>query len=264
MTRRHFTFPCHGSLLAGTLDEARGTTGLVIVSGGNEVRSGPWSGQALLADRIAAAGFPVFRFDRRGVGDSEGVNLGFRSNGDDIDAAGQAFRAEVPNLARLVAFGNCDAASALMLTAGKGFDALVLANPWPFDPAGLSFEASPTMTPQRLRGHYLRRLADPRAWLRLLSGKVAISGFASSLRDAVAADAPPSRLHQAMTAGLAEFAGPVALLVAGRDRTGLAFLDHWNRADPRMELCPGATHSFVETDARLWLEDRILAVLRAA
>ena len=40
MTRRHVLFPCEGSLLAGTIDEAPGSTGLLIVSGGNELRSG--------------------------------------------------------------------------------------------------------------------------------------------------------------------------------------------------------------------------------
>ncbi len=56
----------------GTLDDAPGTTGLLIVSGGNEVRAGAFAGQARLAAEIAAAGHPVFRFDRRGVGDSTG------------------------------------------------------------------------------------------------------------------------------------------------------------------------------------------------
>ena len=72
MTRRHVTFACEGSELVGTLDMAAGRTGLVIVTGGNELRSGPWSSQAQIAERVAASGFPVFRFDRRGVGDSAG------------------------------------------------------------------------------------------------------------------------------------------------------------------------------------------------
>ena len=55
MTRRHFTFACDGAELAGTLDTADSTTGLLIVSGGNEVRSGPWGSQAQLAERIADA-----------------------------------------------------------------------------------------------------------------------------------------------------------------------------------------------------------------
>ncbi|EJL35363.1 hypothetical protein PMI02_00195, partial [Novosphingobium sp. AP12] len=79
MTRRHFAFMCEGDRLVATLDTAPGRTALLLVSGGNEVRSGAWSGQARFAARIAAWGFPVLRFDRRGVGDSEGENGGFRS-----------------------------------------------------------------------------------------------------------------------------------------------------------------------------------------
>ncbi len=77
------------------------------MSGGNETRAGAFSGQAELAARIAEAGFPVFRFDRRGVGDSEGDNLGFRHSAADIAAARTAFRQACPALTRIAAFGNC-------------------------------------------------------------------------------------------------------------------------------------------------------------
>ena len=36
--RQHFTFACAGETLAATLDSATGSTGLLIVSGGNEIR----------------------------------------------------------------------------------------------------------------------------------------------------------------------------------------------------------------------------------
>ncbi|OYZ24028.1 MAG: esterase, partial [Novosphingobium sp. 16-62-11] len=51
MTRRHVTFLCEGARLFGTLDigQASGATGLLIVSGGNELRAGAWCGQAQLA-----------------------------------------------------------------------------------------------------------------------------------------------------------------------------------------------------------------------
>ena len=65
MSRLHLTFACGSLTLAGSLDTAPGHTGLLIVSGGNEIRSGAFSGQAHLAASIARAGFPVFRLDRR-------------------------------------------------------------------------------------------------------------------------------------------------------------------------------------------------------
>ena len=95
MSRRlHLTFNCEGSTLAGTLDTAPLTTGLLLVSGGNELRSGAFRGQARLAQTIAKRGFPVFRYDRRGVGDSEGENLGFTQSEPDIRAAIEAIKAE--------------------------------------------------------------------------------------------------------------------------------------------------------------------------
>src|SRR6188768_4031138 len=101
MSREHLTFACAGDTLVGTLDDAVGASGLLLVSGGNEIRAGAFSGQAELAARIAAAGFPVFRFDRRGVGDSTGENRGFRDSGEDIAAALTSFRHECPGLARV-------------------------------------------------------------------------------------------------------------------------------------------------------------------
>ena len=87
MSRRHFAFDCAGSALAATLDEGSSATGLLMVTGGNETRAGAFSSQARLAAAVAAAGHPVMRFDRRGVGDSEGVNMGFRNEAEDIAAA---------------------------------------------------------------------------------------------------------------------------------------------------------------------------------
>lgn len=267
MTRRHVTFNCRGAMLVGTLDHASSATGLLIVSGGNELRSGPWGSHAMLAERIAAAGFPVLRFDRRGVGDSEGENAGFMASAPDIAAALRAFKVQVPALQRIVAFGNCDGASALMLAGGEGCDALVLANPWTFEatpgPDKPEAEAKPEMTPQRLRAHYLRRIMDLRAWRRLLSGKVKVGVLADSLKGASAPGAPPTGLAQKIAAGLSAFSGPVSILIAERDRTAQAFLDHWDKADPRLRRCPEASHSFVEPQARIWLQGQILAALRA-
>jgi hypothetical protein len=65
-----------------------------------------------------------------------------------------------------------------------------------------------------------------------------------------------------MAAGLANFAGPVTILIAGRDRTAQAFLDHWDKTDPRLRRCAEASHSFVEPQGRIWLQEQILAALR--
>jgi len=274
MNRKHFTFACEGAQLAGSLDMAPATTGLLIVSGGNELRAGPWGSQARLADRIAAAGFPVMRFDRRGVGDSEGENGTFTSSGPDIAAAIHAFRAHVPTLKKIVAFGNCDGASALMLAKGAGCDALVLANPWTFEPepeaepqpeAPAAAEPEPEATPMppsALRSYYLRRLTNPAALKRLFSGKVKVTKMATSLVEAVKPAPPPSSLAQNMAEALKAFYGPVTILLAENDRTAQAFKAVWEKGDPRLRTCPKAGHSFVEPQATIWLQGQILAALR--
>lgn len=257
MTRRHFAFPCEGDRLVATLDTAPGRTALLLVSGGNEVRSGAWNGQARFAARIAAQGFPVLRFDRRGVGDSEGVNGGFRSAAVDIGAALEVLLRQCPQVDRVVGFGNCDAASALMLARGAGLDALVLSNPWTIE------EEAEEAPAEVVRDHYRRRLADPAAIRRLLTGKVSLAKLARSLASAVRPASPtPAGLAAQIAQGIAEFSGPLRFLVAGRDRTGLAFLARWDKTDSRIRTCPDASHSYVEPEAQDWLVDQVLEMLR--
>ncbi|MCB5424633.1 hydrolase 1, exosortase A system-associated [Altererythrobacter sp. CC-YST694] len=261
MSRIHLTFPCESAQLFGTLDEAAeeapGKAGLLIVTGGNETRAGAFSGQAQLAAQIAAAGHPVFRFDRRGVGDSEGENGGFLHSAPDISAALAAFRAAAPRMERVAGFGNCDGASALMLAHGAGLDALALANPWTIE----NEDAPPP--PQAIRARYSSKLRDPAEILRLLSGKVSfgklIRGIGQALRPAPA----PTSLAQQVAAGLDGFFGPATILLAERDRTAQIFAAGWDPADPRLRHCPGASHAFVEAHAREWLSAQLLEMLAA-
>jgi exosortase A-associated hydrolase 1 len=258
MSRLHLTFECQETTLAGTLDTAPGTSGLLLVSGGNEIRSGAFSGQAQLAARIARKGFPVFRFDRRGVGDSDGENKGFRKSRKDIEAALAAFRAMAPNMERVVGFGNCDAASALMLAEGAGCDALVLSNPWTIE--GDQHDTTPP--PAAVRARYAEKLKNPRELARLLTGGVDLRKLARGMIHATRPEGAPSTLALELKAGLARFEGPARILLATADRTAQAFEAGWDASDERVIRCPGATHAWVEPDAREFLDKQILAVLR--
>ncbi|MEM8723934.1 MAG: hydrolase 1, exosortase A system-associated [Pseudomonadota bacterium] len=262
MSRLPLDFGCGSLKLAGTLDTAPGTTGLLLVSGGNEVRSGAFSGQSQLASRIARAGFSVFRFDRRGIGDSEGENRGFRSSEGDISAALKAFRAIAPQVERVFAFGNCDAASALMLSRGAGCDGLILSNPWTIEDGENGAEDA-IPPPAAIRARYAEKLKNPKEIGRLLSGGVnlgkLIRGLAKSLGPAPA----PSTLADEMRAGLEQFSGPVRILLASADRTAQVFDESWDKSDPRIARCEGAGHAYVETEHRDWLEAQILAALRS-
>ena len=265
MSRTHIAFDCSGSQLIGTLDRAEGgdAVGVLLVSGGSEIRCGTWGGQAQLAARLAAAGITVFRFDRRGIGDSEGANAGFRNTCDDIAAALSAFRIAAPELRRVIAFGNCDAASALMLNAARlsdgafALDGLVLANPWTIDDA----DAAPAHAPAALRARYLSKIKDPRELLRLLSGKINLGSLLRGLRASASAPAG-SGLAREMVAGLAGFGGKVTILLASGDRTAQMFDASWPAGDPRIRRIGSASHSFSGEAAQLWLTERLIEAAR--
>jgi exosortase A-associated hydrolase 1 len=181
--RKLIGFACEGETLAATLDEAPGTTGLLIVSGGNEIRSGAHRGMAMLAQRPAATGTPVFRYDRRGVGDSTGDNGGFLSAEPDLIAAVAEFRHAATHVTRLIGFGNCDAASTLALFGrSAGFDKVVLANPWVIEPID---ELPPAAAIQH---HYRKALRDPATWRRALSGKLNITNIIKGLLRIIQSD----------------------------------------------------------------------------
>lgn len=229
--RRLIAFPCAGETLIGSLDDAGGTTGVLIVSGGNEVRCGTHRGMAALASALAGEGVPVFRFDRRGIGDSTGVNAGFDGSAEDIAAAVRTFRAQAPQLTRVIGFGNCDGASALaMFGQAAGLDAIILANPWVVAPVD---DLPP---PAAIRARYAARLRDPAAWRRMLSGGIDLSRLLKGLaRSFTTPSAQASPLEDSIFAGLANQTATVVL--ARGDATAQAF-----HAAARRRRWRGVTH----------------------
>jgi exosortase A-associated hydrolase 1 len=229
--RRLIAFDCATDTLLGSLDEADGETGLLIVSGGNEVRMGAHRGMALLAGRLASIGVPVFRFDRRGVGDSSGRNRGYASNDADIAAAAATFRANAPSVKKLVGFGNCDAATALALFGGRiGFDRLILSNPWVVEP---SDDLPPAAA---IRARYAERLRDPRQWWRLVSGGVNLRRVVKGLGKLVSTqnETPGNSLADRFFAALPP---DTAIILAEQDATAQAFA-----AEARRRRWPGEIH----------------------
>ncbi|MGK6319676.1 hydrolase 1, exosortase A system-associated [Sphingomonas sp. DT-204] len=258
--RRLIPFPCAGETLIGTLDEAQGGTGLLIVSGGNEIRIGAHRGMAELAAVVAAEGIPVFRFDRRGIGDSSGLNAGYENSAPDIAAAAATFVAET-GVTRLVGFGNCDAATALALFhAVAGIDSLILANPW----TGGAADAFPA--PAAIRTRYAEKLRDPREWLRLVRGDVNLGKLTKGLWKITSS---PSEESKALTAHIASgLAGcSTTILLAERDNTATAFRDAWRRLPSpppvTIESLDSASHGFASSADKAWLRERVLAAMRA-
>ena len=255
--RRLIEFPCAGETLVGTLDEAPGGTGLLIVSGGNEIRAGAHRGMAMLAARVAGElAAPVFRFDRRGIGDSSGENGGFESSVQDIAAAAATFTAEAPHIRRLVAFGNCDAATALALFHSvAGVDSLLLANPW-------VIEAADDLPPAAaIRARYAERIRDPKSWVRLVRGSVDIKKLISGLAKlSHSSSEDGSNLAARMADALNASGTPVTILLAKGDNTAIAFADAWKGA-ARLAHCDTASHSFAHDEDKQWLFERVRVAL---
>ncbi len=230
-------------MLVGTLDSASGATGLLIVSNGNEIRSGPHRSMSQLAHRIAAAGYPVFRFDRRGVGDSAGVNRGFMESAPDLVAAAGIFRREA-KLRRVVAFGNGDGATALALFHAQArIDALLLANPLVLAPL-----PSPEEPEER---------EAARGWMRQMVGRV-------GTRRAETHRSLGSELAAAFTA--AEV--PMTVLLATRDKIAADFAEFLHKpafsaagTRIRRKQFDTASHVFAGTADKAWLYERVIEAL---
>ena len=270
--RRMTGFTCEGDWCAATLDEGSATTGLLIVSGGNEIRSGAHAGQAAMAAHFAELGYPVFRYDRRGIGDSEGENGGFEASTADITAAVATFRAEAPHVTRIVAFGNCDAATSLALFhAGLGIDRLLLANPWVIEATTQAPDEPSTPSAAAVRARYWARLKNPRSLLDLLTGKIDLKKLARGLKTAATTDTP-SQLAARLAHALGQSTTPATILIAERDSTALAFLSAWtgadfaavrSRTDVGLQRIDSASHSFADAAASAWLMQQIADALKA-
>lgn len=234
--RRLIAFHCEGETLAATLDKAPGTTGLLIVSGGNEIRSGAHRGMAMLAHRLAATGIPVFRYDRRGVGDSTGDNGGFLSAEPDLIAAAAAFRAAAPHVTRLVGFGNCDAATTLVLFGrSAAIHRIVLANPWVVEPID---DLPPAAA---IRARYRTALRDPVTWRRALRGGI---DFRKLVRGLLRISAvKPEPLTTRVLTVLASWHTNAAVILARGDATAIAFVAAAGTAVPT-ETIDTDSHSF--------------------
>ncbi|MEO9133067.1 MAG: hydrolase 1, exosortase A system-associated [Sphingomonas sp.] len=244
--------------MVGTLDTSDGSTGLLIVSGGNEVRVGAHRGMASLAARLAAGGTPVFRYDRRGIGDSSGENRGFLESAPDIAAAAATFAAET-GIRRMVAFGNCDAATALAFFHGvAGIDSLVLANPWVVESGG---DLPPAAA---IRARYAERLRDPRTLGRLLRGGINLRKLSSGLSKVFAEKSEAdTALTERFIAALDGSATPATIILASRDATALAFMDAIKAVKINADIhrLDTGSHSFAREPDQAALESIVRGVI---
>ncbi len=212
--RRLLTFACQGASLGATLDGGSGAIGLMMVTGGSQTRIGSHRMYERLAMALAAEGMTVLRFDRRGVGDSEGEDPGFRGSAPEIAAAAEAMRREA-GVARIVGLGLCDGATALALHgAAAGIHDAILVNPW------LTETEADSPAPAAIRRHYRDRLLSREGWKKLLSGSVSLGKLFAGLRKS--AQTESSELAAQVAVALRTGGIRAELILAEGDATAVA------------------------------------------
>lgn len=281
MIENALTFDCADDILMGVVsvpDRPR-DTGLLIIVGGPQYRVGSHRQFVQLARRLAGRGYPTMRFDYRGMGDSSGAARSFEDVSDDIAAAIEAFRHAIPNVANVVLWGLCDAASAALLYLEGDRSALVaglvLANPW--------VRSEATIARTQVRHYYAARLFEREFWTKIVRGQIdprrTLGGLLRTLRsarlDPQSSSNVPGSFRERMASGLAGFGGPVLVVLSGRDLTAREFEEHarahptWREllAQKAVERCDieDADHTFSSAASRTrvematvdWIERRI-------
>lgn len=234
-TERALTFTCEGDALVGILHtpQRHGRRGIVVVVGGGpQYRAGGHRQLTLWSRRLCTEGYPVLRFDYRGMGDAHGDFRGFLQADEDIRCAVDRLMQEVPGLDEVVLWGECDASSAILLYAHRDprVKGAVLLNPW--------VRTEAVAAQAILRFYYLQRLMQPSFWKKLVSGRfnpfaslqsafslwrqsrAAAPGARSAAASALSFGAAIPRdqpLPDAMLMGLQRFNGPLMLVMSGRD-----------------------------------------------
>ncbi len=224
--------PCEVSgtrMAASDLGQQAGHCGVLIVVGGPQYRAGSHRQFLLLSRRLAGEGFPVMRFDYRGMGDGSGAMRSFEEIDQDIGAAVDAFQRTCPAVQRVVLWGLCDAASAALLYVEATHDervaGLVLLNPW------VRSEVSLAQT--QIKHYYGQRLLQAGFWRKLLNGQVDVrksllgliekAGMAS--RRGQASRDPARSFQDRMATGWRQFSGKILLILSEQDYVAKEFLE---------------------------------------
>jgi exosortase A-associated hydrolase 1 len=222
--RELFAFECADEVLVASLGEADGKTGVVIVTGGGQTRFGAHRGFALLARELTRAGYPVLRYDRRGVGDASGEDPGFEASAPDLAAAVAAFREKVPGIERIVGFGLCDGATTLCLHhAACGVDAMILANPWVVE------AAANEPPPAAIGRHYREQLTSLEGWKRLLTGGIDYRKAMRGVLKLVTPQKSEGSLGERAASALSASSALAHIILAKDDATAIGFDHEWRK-----------------------------------
>lgn len=236
-------------------------TGVIVVVGGPQYRVGSHRQFVLLARTLAAAGYPVLRFDFAGMGDSAGALQDFQDTAPAIGAALDALQQHQPTVKNFVLWGLCDGASAALLYAQSTHDArlagLCLLNPW--------VRSATTLARTQLKHYYRQRLTEKEFWLKLLHARVGVKSLLHALNNFKllfkrTSPRSPASFQDKMALAWQDFPGALLLVLSGQDLVAKEFLDvtqrdsAWSKAwaHPRLRYAqlPQANHTFSSHEAR--------------
>lgn len=237
------SFSCHDDLLYGILhlpQQASPIHGLLIVVGGPQYRVGSHRQFVLLAREIIKIGIPVFRFDYRGMGDSDGeagqpepcehLDLDIRSAVDFLTA-------QVPSLNEITILGLCDGATSAILYSHTDprVSKIVLLNPWS------SSELHEAKT--YLKDYYYNRLLSRDFWLKVIRMELNVMESFLSITQKVLSiviskikklnvgtgnndkkdKAASLQLNDRILLGMQKFHGNILLILSGMDSVAFQF-----------------------------------------
>ena len=238
------TFECENSQLTGILHTPSSVAdiGVVVVVGGPQYRVGSHRQFVSFARSLAEQGVAVFRFDYRGMGDSDGDIRDFNKISQDIRAAIDHFFILQPQLKKIILWGLCDAASAAVFYAKNDarVDGLILLNPWVRTDSG---EAKVLV-----KHYYLARLKNPDFWKKTLGGKLnlvtSISTLFANVKKSVKKNTPEQKelnnidlfdesipLPDRLFIGLSDFRSDVLIILSGEDFTADEFRELVNSTE---------------------------------
>jgi exosortase A-associated hydrolase 1 len=277
-------FECRQNRLIGIVHQPEFVKpiGILLVVGGPQYRVGSHRQFVLLARFLAGQGYPVMRFDYRGMGDSEGDPRSFAHVDDDIAVALDVFYLHCKGLKDVVIWGLCDAASAALFYAyqDERVRGLVLLNPWIYTEQG----AAKTY----LKHYYLKRFLSRDFWSKVIHGQFNVTDSLTGLFGLVVkvfskiptdpSQSNDSDFKRGVDANLAlpvrmleclkRFKYPVLLILSGRDLTADEFKDTvqndlaWQSLLNKESLTrfdiPEADHTFSSEAMKKQVEETIL------
>jgi exosortase A-associated hydrolase 1 len=267
MNETPIVFESAGHPLVGMLHPATGNPEigvLVMVAGGPQYRIGGHRQLVLWARKFSRQGFPVFRFDFSGMGDSYGEYVGFENVEDDIRNALDRFFEATPSLKQVVLWGECNACSSSLFYAHKDarVKGIVMLNPWVRTEEGQAKAI--------VKHYYLDRLKQRSFWVKVFSLKFDFIGSLKSALKMISlaqgqssstidttkkqANSEVDRskpLPDRMLDGLSRFKGRIMLVMSGRDMISKEF-DDLLQAEPawqeRLAACSLVRHDLQYAD----------------